>query len=139
MRTMHGHSIHGFPNFFFVGLSQIGVGPNFTSMIDGVCHTVSHIIAEAQKRDLEEVEVTAEAEQAWIETIRAGTPAVSPLEQCTPGYFNNEGQASKTVSNYTSMLYAPGCNAFNALLAEWRANGEFAGFQFRRSNDQGGQ
>ena len=32
-RTLHGHSSHGFPNWFFVGASQNGLSVNYSSMV----------------------------------------------------------------------------------------------------------
>ncbi len=72
------------------------------------------------------IEVTEEAEQAWVDQIvaLAGTGATAFLEECTPGYYNREGQGSANMQNSP---YAPGINAFNDLLAKWREQGDLDG------------
>ena len=49
------------------------------------------------------------------------------LEECTPGYYNREGQPSRGVSQNSP--YIPGINAFNQLLARWRDKGELEGME----------
>ena len=39
-----------------------------------------------------EVEVTQEAEEAWIDLLLSGPGFMLGSPDCTPGYYNNEGQ-----------------------------------------------
>jgi cyclohexanone monooxygenase len=129
-RTLHGMASHGFPNWFTIGINQNGLSPNMTAMFDDQAVHVSYIINEVMRRGKQEVEVTAEAEQAWVEEIvsLAGTGAQAFLAECTPGYYNREGQGRTNMQNSP---YAPGINAFNALLAEWREAGDLNGMTLR--------
>ncbi len=128
-RTLHGLSANGFPNWFTIGINQNGLSPNMTAMFDDQAVHVAYIIDELGKRNLQVAEVTAEAEDAWIEQIIAaagsGMGATEFLEACTPGYYNREGNTSNI--NRQNSPYAPGINAFNALLKEWRDKGDMAG------------
>jgi cyclohexanone monooxygenase len=126
-RTLHGLSSHGFPNWFTIGINQNGLSPNMTAMFDDQAVHVSYIIQEVKRRGSQAVEVTAEAEDAWVRKIvsLAGTGAAAFLEECTPGYYNREGKG--TGGNMQNSPYAPGINAFNALLEEWRNQGDLAG------------
>ena len=83
---------------------------------------------EILDRGAQTVEADAEAEQAWIDEIvrLAGSGSTAFLEECTPGYYNREGQVGKGASMQNSP-YAPGINAFNALLAAWRKAGDLDG------------
>ncbi len=130
-RTLHGLSSHGFPNWFTIGINQNGLSPNMTAMFDDQAVHVSYIINEVLARAKQEVEVTAEAEDAWVQEIvrLAGTGAQAFLSECTPGYYNREGQGSG--GNMQNSPYAPGINAFNALLAEWRKQGDLDGMELR--------
>jgi cyclohexanone monooxygenase len=130
-RTLHGLSSHGFPNWFTIGINQNGLSPNMTAMFDDQAVHVSYIIDEVMKRGKQEVEVTADAEQAWVQEIvrLAGTGAAAFLEECTPGYYNREGKGRG--SNMQNSPYAPGINAFNALLAAWRDKGDLEGMTLR--------
>ena len=125
-RTLHGLAAHGFPNWFTIGINQNGLSPNMTAMFDDQAVHVGYIIEEVGKRGMKTVEVTEEAEQAWVDQIvaLAGTGATAFLEECTPGYYNREGQGSANMQNSP---YAPGINAFNDLLAKWREQGDLEG------------
>ena len=129
-RTLHGLSSHGFPNWFTIGINQNGLSPNMTSMFDDQAVHVSYVIGEVLKRGKDMVEVTAEAEDAWVKTIMsfAGSEATAFLKECTPGYYNREGKTASGASMQNSP-YAPGINAFNDLLADLRAKGELAGMK----------
>jgi cyclohexanone monooxygenase len=130
-RTLHGLSSHGFPNWFTIGINQNGLSPNMTAMFDDQAVHVSYVINEVLARGKQEVEVTAEAEEAWVQEIvrLAGTGAQAFLSECTPGYYNREGQGSG--GNMQNSPYAPGINAFNALLAAWRKAGDLDGMTLR--------
>ena len=127
-RTLHGLSSHGFPNWFTIGINQNGLSPNMTAMFDDQAVHVSYIIDELGKRGKKCIEPSAEAEEAWVQQIiaLAGTGATAFLQDCTPGYYNREGTVGTGASMQNSP-FAPGINAFNALLAEWRDKGDLAG------------
>ncbi|MCP5178489.1 MAG: NAD(P)/FAD-dependent oxidoreductase [Pseudomonadales bacterium] len=126
-RTLHGLSSHGFPNWFTIGINQNGLSPNMTAMFDDQAVHVSYVINEVLARGKTRMEVDAAAEEAWVRKIvaMAGTGATAFLEECTPGYYNREGKGAGT--NRQNSPFAPGINAFNALLADWRQTGELAG------------
>ncbi|MEZ5552292.1 MAG: NAD(P)/FAD-dependent oxidoreductase [Pseudomonadales bacterium] len=129
-RTLHGLSCHGFPNWFTIGINQNGLSPNMTAMFDDQAVHVSYIIDQVKKRGLQVAEVSEAAEAAWVaEIVRlagSGAGAAEFLESCTPGYYNREGTSS-TTANRQNSPYAPGINAFNALLQQWREDGKLEG------------
>ncbi len=130
-RTLHGLSSHGFPNWFTIGINQNGLSPNMTAMFDDQAMHVAYIVDEVKRRGKDVAEVTAEAESRWVAEIvaQAGMGAAEFLEQCTPGYYNREGKG--TQGNRQNSPYAPGINAFNALLKEWRDRGDLKGMELR--------
>jgi cyclohexanone monooxygenase len=128
MRTLHGHSVHGFPNWFFIGLSQVGLAFNFCAIVDPIARQVAYIISESKRRGATTLEATAEGEQAWVAEIRAKSPDdLAFLEACTPGYFNNEGQIRNATATFWGDFYMGGSNAFNTLLERWRKDGDMKG------------
>jgi cyclohexanone monooxygenase len=129
LKTLHGHSAHGFPNWFFIGIGQNGLSVNMTGMFDDQAKHVAYIIRETQNRQARAVEATAEAEAEWVKTIRAlAVSNQAYLEACTPGYYNNEGTVGREGSA-GGETYAPGVNAFNDLLAAWREKGDMEGLE----------
>ncbi len=127
-RTLHGLASHGFPNWFTIGINQNGLSVNMTGMFDDQAVHVSYVIDQVRQRNAQTVEVDAEAEEAWVEQIiaLAGAGATEFLAECTPGYYNREGQVGRG-ANMQNSPYAPGINAFNDLLRTWREKGDLAG------------
>jgi cyclohexanone monooxygenase len=130
MRTLHGHSARGFPNWFFIGIGQNGLSVNMTSMFDDQARHVAYIINQARDRGALTVQPTDAGETAWVAEIRRLSAANRAfLEACTPGYYNSEGKFNETVGALINEVYAPGANTFNALLADWRAKGDLEGLE----------
>ncbi|KQX18611.1 MULTISPECIES: flavin-containing monooxygenase [unclassified Sphingomonas] len=127
LKTLHGHSTVGFPNFFYVGFSQNAFAFNQGLILDEQTEHVSYIIEEVLKRGAEITEVEPGAEAQWVSTIRDNSRLNREfLEACTPGYYNNEGALRGGV---LSEAYSPGIIAFLDLMAEWRAAGDLQGFK----------
>lgn len=130
-RTLHGHSTHGFPNLFTCGVSQNGLSMNFSSMYGGQAKHIAYIIKEAKKRGAKTVQPTVEAEESWVATIKSlSRKNAEFLAQCTPSYFNNDGQHKNRTTGFLSDAYSPGIIPFNELLAEWREAGDCEGLAF---------
>jgi cyclohexanone monooxygenase len=128
-RTLHGHSSRNFPNWFYIGIGQNGLSVNMTAMFDDQARHVAYIIKQAKARGAIAVEPTQEAEDAWVDKIRSVAILNRDFQNaCTPGYYNNEG--GERSGGLNGQTYTPGINKFNALLAEWREQGELQGLQF---------
>ena len=130
MVTKHGTHVHGFPNMFIVQVAQganliANVPHNFTEA--GL--TIAMIIKHALDGGYAEVEVTEESQAEWMELLysapRMGT--IGSLD-CTPGYYNNEGQGAGID---WFLGYPMGAMAYFEYLDQWRTRGDFAGLDFR--------
>jgi len=51
------------------------------------------------------------------------------LQECTPGYYNNEGKPDRG-RGFVGGLYGGGPVEFFALVRKWRESGEMKGLQF---------
>jgi len=132
LKTLHGISSHGFPNWFFIGINQNGLSVNMTAMFDDQARHIAYIVREVRARGKCVAEVTPEAEAAWVAEIRRlAINNHAFQEACTPGYYNNEGLLEKAEGSLVAEVYAPGINAFNALLADWREAGDLDGMTLR--------
>ena len=130
-RSLHGMGAHGFPNLFIMNASQGGFTANFPHLLEESAVHQTHIIRAALDRGATRVEVTEDAEEQWVETIRAfkgGVMGGLGGADCTPGYYNNEGQPNPTAEQ--SAPYGAGSIAFFELLAQWREKGDFDGLSF---------
>jgi cyclohexanone monooxygenase len=132
LKTLHGFTTRGFPNWFYIGVSQNAFSVNMTSMFDDQARHIAYVIAETMRRGARTVEPTQEGQDAWVELIngfKIGGAAF--LESCTPGYYNNEGAPRGGSAFFGS--FAPGINAFNDLLEAWRASGDLEGMALEGS------
>jgi len=131
MRTKHGVHTYGFPNAFWVQPAQ---GAN---LISNIPHnlteaglTIAMIVRHALDNGYREVEVTKEAEDAWLELLLSGPGMTIGSLECTPGYYNNEGQPrSKGWELFVGYPHGP--MAYFKYLDEWRRSGDFEGLEFR--------
>lgn len=126
--TLHGLHTRGFPNCFVISQTQAGMSPNFPHMISEQAMHIAHIVAHCLDRSIGAVEPTEQAEADWVSIIVAGVIARrKQLEDCTPGFYNNEGRAS--VAGAKSGVYGPGPIEFAKLLRQWREQGDLAGLE----------
>ena len=89
---------------------------------------IAYLIGECQARQAREVEPTEAAEAAWVqEVIDSAILRQRFQEECTPGYYNNEGQPSPLAVR--NGFYGKGPIAFVALLEAWRAAGTLEGLE----------
>ena len=130
MKTLHGFSSHGFPNCYLMGLSQNGLSVNLTSMLDDQAQHIGYIIKQVMDRGARYAQPSAAAEAAWVGEIRRlAINNVAFFEECTPGYYNNEGKPGERSGQ--NGFYGGGSEAFFKLLREWRAAGTLAGLELR--------
>jgi cation diffusion facilitator CzcD-associated flavoprotein CzcO len=131
MRSLHGIHTHGFPNAFLV---QLGQGGNFVANVPhnfvDTAQTVSAIVSYMTGGGFDVVEVARSAEDAWMEQLAPNPVMASFLANCTPGYYNNEGQGPSPHSLLSG--YQQGAPAYFRYIEAWRTSGNFAGLEFSR-------
>ncbi|MGR9089999.1 MAG: flavin-containing monooxygenase [Gammaproteobacteria bacterium] len=128
MRTFHGFLSHGFPNCFHVGLTQTGLAPNLTYMLDNQAQHVAWMIDAANRRELKVLEASVAAEAEWVDTVNAPDMMTDYLLSCTPGYYNGEGKSVGT-EGFFQGHYSDGPVKFYAMLKAWREQGDFDGLE----------
>ena len=132
MQTMHGMHVHGFPNLFILGMTQAGnLISNITSNLVEAGTSVAAVVAHAEEVGAEEVEVTEDAEQAWVGLIEGSPTAFLGSPDCTPGYYNNEGKPIGRRERLNASGYPGGPVAYFQFIDGWRRSGDFEGLDFR--------
>jgi cation diffusion facilitator CzcD-associated flavoprotein CzcO len=128
-RTLHGFYSHGFPNCFHLGILQNALTPNFPHMLDEQVRHIAEVIRQAEQRQTQVIEPTAEAEAEWVQTVR-DTPNAGTrfYMECTPGYYNGEGRRGGL--GLFSELYGAGPVVFFDLVRDWRGSGGMEGLRF---------
>ncbi|OBK33137.1 monooxygenase [Mycobacterium sp. 1245111.1] len=132
VRTMHGLHVNGFPNCFVESIAQSGFTVNFPYLIDTQSRHIAWVIAWALQHDVIELEATADAEAAWVDTVVERSSVIAGRrESCTPGYYNREGQASARLNRDSFFFGSP--TEYADILNAWRAAGTLDGFDVRES------
>ena len=130
LRTLHGFQTNGFPNCFFMGVTQGGFTANFPHMLSEQSTHIAYMIDHARNTNAHCIETSKEAEDGWVDTIKQmAVFNQNFLEECTPGYYNNEGQPGGGNSLLGSQ-YGGGPEAFFQILKDWRDEGTLNGVNF---------
>ena len=132
-RTLHGMQSRGFPNCFFImSIVQAGFAVNFTHGLGDSAKHIAFIIKRSLDEGVESIEVSEEAENAWVERVLEVAGTGSDFQQtCTPSYYNNEGKPSKASKQNGFFFGEPG--EFMKILEDCRADGGMKGLEVRYS------
>jgi cyclohexanone monooxygenase len=126
--TLHGMHARGFPNIFLISNAQSGFTANYPHMINEQSKHLAYVAKQCIDRQARVVEASQEAQDAWVDTIiKSAIIGKKFQEECTPGYYNGEGQPSGLAARNGS--YGAGPNAFVKILEEWRAAGDLPGLE----------
>ena len=122
--------IHGFPNCFMMSIAQSGFTVNFPYMINEQAKHIAYIVERALAKDIRSLEVAEEAEALWVETVLQLSDRTAEFgENCTPGYYNNEGKPGRI--GRQNGFYFGGPTEFVEILEKWRADGKMTGLELR--------
>lgn len=131
VRTFQGLCANGFPNCFIESIAQAGLTVNFPYLLDVQATHAAWIISWALQHGVDEVEASAAAEAAWVDTVVQRSAATAErAKTCTPGYYNREGKADAKTRQGSFFFGGP--TEYADTLAAWRAAGELAGLETRR-------
>ena len=120
-RTLHGLQTHGFPNCFFLGFTQNAVTVNVPQSLNEQARHVTYILSTLRARDKKVIEATVEGENGWIAEMESKAKMGEQFRlECTPGYYNNEGQTGNRNNLFFSQ-YGGGPLRFFELLKAWRS------------------
>ncbi|MBC8187731.1 MAG: NAD(P)/FAD-dependent oxidoreductase [Proteobacteria bacterium] len=128
IRTLHGMHVRGFPNCFVMSNPQSGFTASYPHLLNEQAVHLAYIIQNGREKGLRIIEASEEGEAKWVEQcISKARDAGDFFENCTPGYYNNEGQMSdRSVQNG---FYGGGSIEFFKILANWRGDGQLEGLE----------
>ncbi len=139
VRTLHGMLINKFPNLFMIGgIDHVGLNANHVHMLDEQTEYVVDIITNATAGLTKTFELSREAEQEYVDKIiyLATRNPMAPQngsfqQECTPGYYNNEGNLDGVPVQ--SGPYGGGPMAYFNELQSWRKAGGFPGLMTNKA------
>jgi len=92
VRTFLGIHSHGYPNLFIMGGLQASFQFNFTDIADAQGEYIAACIDYARRHGYQSVDVTASAEEWWVQEVIEHRGKTNFNQECTPGYYNFEGE-----------------------------------------------
>ena len=129
LRTLHGFQTNGFPNCFFMGVTQGGFTANFPHMLNEQSLHIAYMVSQVMDGNANCMEPSVEGEDEWVDTIkRMAMFNQKFLEECTPGYYNNEGHPG-VGNSLIGSAYGGGPEAFFQILRDWREEGGMQGVE----------
>ncbi|MDP3852628.1 NAD(P)/FAD-dependent oxidoreductase [Phenylobacterium sp.] len=129
--SLHGMHVREFPNCLIFSNIQSGFTANYPHLLNEQSKHAAYIISRCLEDGVTRIEAEAEAEAAWVQTILdAAVMRQKFAEECTPGYYNNEGKPSELAIR--NGAYGKGSIAFVKLLEEWRVDGGMPGLELSR-------
>jgi cyclohexanone monooxygenase len=130
-QTLHGVTSYGFPNMYFMGPAQGPGDVNALYPTETQARYITRILSRAFKENAAVVEPTEEAVKGYVAHFHeAALDNIEFYRQCTPGYYNNEGEPSK-YKGYLSQRYGGGLAKYREMVQDWLDNG-MPGLQFMR-------
>ena len=130
-RTFHGLFTHGFPNLFVMTTQQSGQSANFQHMMNEQSRHIAYVLDTMRSGKARAFEASEQAENDWVETIVKYSRARQPfLNECTPGYYNNEGKPDERTARNSP--YWRGPMSFLRIWEKWRAEGSLPGLELTR-------
>jgi cyclohexanone monooxygenase len=131
LRTLHGLTVNGFPNCFFLGFTQTAITISVPQALHEQAAHVTYMVSQARERGAAALEPTVEAEQAYVDEVRSlARMGLRFYMECTPGYYNSEGAAGNKAGFFSDM-YGAGPLRFFEKLAAWRSDGQLEGLALR--------
>jgi cation diffusion facilitator CzcD-associated flavoprotein CzcO len=132
--TLHGLYARGFPNLIMFSTTQGGQAINYVHMLSEWAIHAAWFVRRCRDLGVAEVEPSAAAQDAWLQVLVASfDPAGAQfLAECTPGYYNAEGQARPDPAILRYLPYFGGTMPFIEILRAWRDAGDMAGLELRR-------
>jgi cation diffusion facilitator CzcD-associated flavoprotein CzcO len=92
IRTLLGIHSHGYPNLFIMGGYQASFQFNLTDMLQSQGDHIAACIDYTRRHGYPTIDVTPEAEEWWVQEVVAHRGKTTRNQDCTPGYYNFEGE-----------------------------------------------
>jgi cation diffusion facilitator CzcD-associated flavoprotein CzcO len=95
VRTLVGVHTHGFPNLFIMGGYQSSFQFNLTDVLHAQGDHIAACIDYARSHGHQAMDARAEAEEWWVQEVIANRGKTNRSRDCTPGYYNFEGEVQR--------------------------------------------
>ncbi len=95
IRTVVGIHSHGYPNLFIMGGYQASFNFNLTDVLQAQGDHIAACIDYTRSHGYETIDATYDAEEWWVQEVIAHRGKTNRNAECTPGYYNFEGESNR--------------------------------------------
>ncbi len=120
IRTLLGIHSQGYPNLFIMGGYQASFQFNLTDMLQAQGDHIAECIDYTRRHGYQTIDTRRDAEEWWVQEVIAHRGKTSRNQDCTPGYYNFEGEFQRRQDGN----YNGGFNQYCTHMEEVRAKME---------------
>lgn len=113
IRTLLGIHSEGYPNLFIMGGYQASFQFNLTDMLQAQGDHIAACIDYARRHGFQSMDATKEAEEWWVQEIIEHRGKTTRNQDCTPGYYNFEGEFQRRQDGNYNGGFFQYCNHLN--------------------------
>lgn len=95
IRTLLGIHSHGYPNLFIMGGYQASFQFNLTDMLQAQGDHIAACIDYVRRNGYRTIDAAPRAEEWWVQEVIDNRGKTSRNQDCTPGYYNFEGESQR--------------------------------------------
>ena len=106
IRTVLGIHSHGYPNLFIMGGYQATFLFNLTDVLQSQGDHIAACIDYTRRNGHHTIDATFDAEERWVQEVIANRGKTSRAADCTPGYYNFEGETQRRQDGNYNGSYA---------------------------------
>jgi cyclohexanone monooxygenase len=125
VRTLLGIHSQGFPNMFVMGGLQASFQFNFTDIIEAQGAYIAACIDHVRRHGYQSLDATPKAEEWWVQEVIEHRGKTSFNQECTPGYYNFEGEFQRRQDGNYNGGFFQYCNHLNEVRARLDAHFAF--------------
>ncbi len=125
IRTVLGIHSHGYPNLFIMGGYQATFLFNLTDVLQSQGDHIAACIDYTRRNGHQSIDATHEAEERWVQEVIANRGKTNRSADCTPGYYNFEGEFQRRQDGNYNGSYSKYVAHTKAVLADIEQNFNF--------------
>jgi cyclohexanone monooxygenase len=124
-RTLLGIHSQGYPNLFVMGGLQASFQFNFTDIAEAQGEYIAACIDYVRRHGYQSLDATPKAEEWWVQEVIEHRGKTSFNQECTPGYYNFEGEFQRRQDGNYNGGFFQYCNHLNEVRARLDAHFAF--------------
>jgi cation diffusion facilitator CzcD-associated flavoprotein CzcO len=125
VRTLLGIHSQGYPNMFVMGGLQASFQFNFTDIAEAQGNYIAACIGYTRSHGYQSLDATPEAEERWVQEVIKHRGKTSRNQECTPGYYNFEGEFQRRQDGNYNGGFFQYCNHLNEVRDRMESNFNF--------------